>query len=177
MCRKAWKPARGIFNASHSGHSFFQTTEEAKYGFPARFRKSSPDKQNTINPAAHLLRFQTNNADKLFSRSSQQTLTFRSLTIYLRNTSDKSRAILTPGSSQHSPDAWLVPAQPVDATPSNALIRLCFPGGSDLFGYTRPKPGQRSVPACLTQTSDLAFVFNVSPVLPECCVDPLRPPF
>src|SRR6266850_5894720 len=69
-----------------------------------------------------------------------------------------------------------LPAQPVDATPSNALIRQCFPGRSDLFGCPRSKPSQGSVPADLTLASDLAFVFNASRVRLECCVDPLRPP-
>src|SRR5229473_3586795 len=69
-----------------------------------------------------------------------------------------------------------MPAQPVGATPSNALIRQCFPGRSDLFGCTRSKPSQGSVPADLTLATDLAFVFNASRVRPECCVDPLRPP-
>jgi hypothetical protein len=68
------------------------------------------------------------------------------------------------------------PAQPVDATPSNALIRQCFPGRTHLFGCTRSKLGQGSVPADLTLVSDLAFVFNASWVRAECCVDPLRPP-
>src|SRR3981189_2594238 len=70
----------------------------------------------------------------------------------------------------------MLPAQPVDATPSNALIRQCFPGRSDLFGCPRSKPSQGSVPADLTLASDLAFVFNASRVRLECCVDPLRPP-
>src|SRR6266481_5164964 len=70
----------------------------------------------------------------------------------------------------------MMPAQPVDATPSNALIRQCFPGRSDLFGCPRSKPSQGSVPADLTLASDLAFVFNASRVRLECCVDPLRPP-
>src|SRR5712664_3890228 len=70
----------------------------------------------------------------------------------------------------------MLPAQPVDATPSNALIRQCFPGRSDLFGCPRSKPSQGSVPADLTLASDLAFVFNASQVRLECCVDPLRPP-
>src|SRR6266850_2595679 len=69
-----------------------------------------------------------------------------------------------------------MPAQPVDATPSNALIRQCFPGRSDLFGCPRSKPSQGSVPADLTLASDLAFVFDASRVRLECCVDPLRPP-
>ena len=69
-----------------------------------------------------------------------------------------------------------MPAQTVDATPSNALIRQCFPGRSDLFGCSRSKPGQGSVPTDLTLASDLAFVFNASRVRLECCVDPLRPP-
>ena len=33
-----------------------------------------------------------------------------------------------------------LPDQPVDATPSSALIRQCFPGRSNLFGCTRSKP-------------------------------------
>src|SRR6266852_7999981 len=69
-----------------------------------------------------------------------------------------------------------MPAQPVDATPSNALIRQCFPGRSALFGCPRSKPSQGSVPADLTLASDLAFVFNASRVRLECCVDPLKPP-
>ena len=69
-----------------------------------------------------------------------------------------------------------MPVQTVDATPSNALIRQCFPGRSDLLGYARSKPSQGSVPGDLTLAGDLAFVFNVSRVRPECCVDPLRPP-
>jgi hypothetical protein len=71
---------------------------------------------------------------------------------------------------------FAVPAQPVDATPSNALIRQCFPRRSVLFCWTRSKPSQGSVPADLTLASDLAFVFNASGVRPKCCVDPLRPP-
>ena len=70
-----------------------------------------------------------------------------------------------------------MPAQPVDATPSNALIRQCFPRRSDLFGCTRSKPSQGSVPADLTLASDLAFVFKASRVRLECCVDPLKPPW
>jgi hypothetical protein len=69
-----------------------------------------------------------------------------------------------------------LPAQPVDATPSNALIRQYFPRRSDLFGCPRSKPSQGSVPADLTLAIDLAFVFNASRVRLECCVDPLRPP-
>src|SRR5258708_28152047 len=69
-----------------------------------------------------------------------------------------------------------LPAQPVDATPSNALIRQCFPGRSDPFGCTLSKPSQGSVPADLTLANDLAFVFNASRVRPACCVDPLRSP-
>src|SRR5260370_1309319 len=71
---------------------------------------------------------------------------------------------------------FAVPAQPVDATPSNALIRQYFPGRSDPLGRTRCNPTQVSVPADLTLASDLAFVFNASRVRLECCVVPLRPP-
>ena len=88
---------------------------------------------------------------------------------------------LNPGrvtsNSEAIPLAWfVVPAQPVDATPSNTLIRQCFPGRGDLFGCPRSKPSQGSVPADLTLTNDLTFVFNVSRVQLECCVDLLRPP-
>src|SRR5207244_10001895 len=68
----------------------------------------------------------------------------------------------------------MLPAQRVDATPSNALIRQYFPGRSDLFDRPRSKPSQGSVPADLTLASDLAFVFNASRVRLECCVDPLK---
>src|SRR6516165_4988570 len=45
-----------------------------------------------------------------------------------------------------APLAWLVlPVQPVDATPSNALIREWFPDRTHLSGRTRSKPGQGSV--------------------------------
>src|SRR6266481_3739649 len=69
-----------------------------------------------------------------------------------------------------------VPAQPVDATPSNQLIRQYFPWRTDLFGCTRSKPSQGSVPADLTWRAILAFVFNARWVRAECCVDPLKPP-
>jgi len=76
-----------------------------------------------------------------------------------------------------SPSARLtLPAQAVDATPSNTLIRQGFPGRSNLFGCPRSKPSQGSVPADLTLASDLAFVFNASRVRLECCIDLLRPP-
>jgi len=40
----------------------------------------------------------------------------------------------------------VLPVQTVDATPSNALIRECFPGKTHLFGRARSKPSQGSVP-------------------------------
>jgi hypothetical protein len=40
--------------------------------------------------------------------------------------------------------------QPVDATPSNQLIRQYFPWRTDLSGCTRSKPSQGSIPADLT---------------------------
>ena len=55
---------------------------------------------------------------------------------------------------------FALPAQPVDATPSNALIRQSFSGRSDRFGCARSNPSQGSVPADLTLASDLAFVFK-----------------
>src|SRR6266851_5596178 len=69
-----------------------------------------------------------------------------------------------------------LPAQPVDATPPNALIRPFFPERIHLFGCTHSNPSQGSVPADLTLAGDLAFVFNASRARPECCVHPLRPP-
>jgi hypothetical protein len=69
-----------------------------------------------------------------------------------------------------------MPAQTVDATPSNQGIRQCFPGRSDLFGCPWSKPSRGSVPGDLTLASDLAFVFNARRVRAECCVDPLKPP-
>src|SRR5229473_5739444 len=69
-----------------------------------------------------------------------------------------------------------LPAQTVDATPSNQLIRQYFPWRTDLFGCTRSKPSQGSVPADLTWRAILAFVFNARWVRAECCVDPLRSP-
>jgi hypothetical protein len=43
-----------------------------------------------------------------------------------------------------------------------------------MFGCTRSKPSQGSVPADPILASDLAFVFNANRVLPECCVDSLN---
>src|SRR5712692_130577 len=43
-----------------------------------------------------------------------------------------------------------LPAQPVDATPSNQLIRRYFPRRTDLSDCTRSKPSQGGVPADLT---------------------------
>jgi len=44
---------------------------------------------------------------------------------------------------------FALPAQPVDATPSIALIRECFPWRTNLFGRARSKPSQGSVAADL----------------------------
>ena len=43
-----------------------------------------------------------------------------------------------------------MPAQPVDATPSNQLIRQCFRRRIDLLASIPSKPSQGSVPADLT---------------------------
>jgi len=43
-----------------------------------------------------------------------------------------------------------VPAQPVDATPSNQLVRQYFPLKNRSVWLTRPKPSQGNVPADLT---------------------------
>src|SRR5258708_18602132 len=69
-----------------------------------------------------------------------------------------------------------LPAHTVDATPSNQLIRQYFPWRTDLFGCTRSKPSQGSVPTDLTSRAILALVFSARWVRAECCVDPLRPP-
>jgi hypothetical protein len=46
--------------------------------------------------------------------------------------------------------AWFVVwIQTVDATPSNQLIRQCFPWRTDLYGRTRSEPNQGSVPSDL----------------------------
>src|SRR5208337_3679030 len=53
-----------------------------------------------------------------------------------------------------------LPAQTVDATPSSALIQQCFPGRADLFGCTRSKPSQCSVPADLTLARGVSLCFH-----------------
>ena len=53
-----------------------------------------------------------------------------------------------------------LPAQPVDATPSSALIRHCLRGRTIMFGCTRSIPSQSSVPAGLTLASDSGFCFQ-----------------
>jgi hypothetical protein len=67
-------------------------------------------------------------------------------------------------------------AQPVDATPSNALIRQCFLGRTDLFDTLGENLARDSVPADLIRQAFLAFVFNARWVLAECCGDLLKPP-
>jgi hypothetical protein len=69
-----------------------------------------------------------------------------------------------------------VPVQPVDATPSNALIRRNFAGRTHLFDCTRSNPNQGSVLVDLTLAGDFVFVFNAGRVRPKCCVDPLNAP-
>ena len=69
-----------------------------------------------------------------------------------------------------------LPAHPVEATPSSALLRQSFPGSSNRFGCTRSKPSQPCVPADLTVAMELAFVLIANRVLPGWCVDPLNAP-
>src|SRR5229473_872301 len=69
-----------------------------------------------------------------------------------------------------------LPAQTVDATPSNQLIRQYFPWRTDLFGCTRSKPSQGSVPADLTLASKFGPCFQYRLASSQCCVHPLRPP-
>jgi len=55
------------------------------------------------------------------------------------------------GISRPRADSWLaVPAQPVDATPSNRLIHRYFPWRTESVWLTRPKPSQGIVSADLT---------------------------
>src|SRR6266849_9783474 len=69
-----------------------------------------------------------------------------------------------------------MPAQPVDATPSSALIRQCFRGRTFCLAVLGQNLARAAFPVDLTLASDLAFVFNASRVRLECCIDPLRPP-
>ena len=69
-----------------------------------------------------------------------------------------------------------MPVQTVDATPSNALIRQCFPGRTDLFDTLGENLASGSVPVDLIRQAFSALVFNARWVLAECCVEPLRPP-
>src|SRR5580658_1542774 len=54
----------------------------------------------------------------------------------------------------------MLPAQPVGATPSTALIRQCLRGRTICLGVLGQKPSQGSVPAGLTLTSDFGFCFQ-----------------
>jgi len=54
----------------------------------------------------------------------------------------------------------VVPAQTVDATPSDPLIRQHFPGATDPFGCTRSKPSQGGIPTDLTLASDFSVCFQ-----------------
>jgi hypothetical protein len=53
-----------------------------------------------------------------------------------------------------------LPVQTVDATPSKTLLRQHFPGGMDLFAWSRSKPSQGSVPADLNLASDFSFCYH-----------------
>jgi hypothetical protein len=72
--------------------------------------------------------------------------------------------------------AFKLPAQTVDATPSNAQIRRSFLERRDLFDATPSNPSQGSVPAVPVLRSDSAFIFSGIRVRAECCTDPLKPP-
>jgi hypothetical protein len=51
-----------------------------------------------------------------------------------------------------------VPAQPVDATPSDQLIRQCFPKRIDLYGGTQSEPTQGFVLFELGATNEIGLV-------------------
>src|ERR1700691_5781414 len=53
-----------------------------------------------------------------------------------------------------------LPAQPVDATPSSALLRHCLRGRTIMFGRTRSIPSQSSVPAGLILARDSGVCFQ-----------------
>jgi hypothetical protein len=57
-------------------------------------------------------------------------------------------------------DRLALPTQPVDATPSKALLRHCFPGRTDLSAFSRSKPSQDIVSADLTLASDFSFCYH-----------------
>jgi len=62
----------------------------------------------------------------------------------------------------------------VDATPSNALIRQCFPGEPICLTALGENLARGGVPTDLTQRAFLALVFNARWVLAECCIDPIE---
>jgi hypothetical protein len=69
-----------------------------------------------------------------------------------------------------------VPAQPVDATPSNQLICQHFSSRVDLYGRTQSEPKQGSVPFESTLANEITLVDSYKKTSSKCCNDPLRPP-
>jgi hypothetical protein len=54
----------------------------------------------------------------------------------------------------------MLPAQPVDATPSRALIRQCLRGATICLAVLGQNPARASVPAGLTLAGDFSFCFQ-----------------
>src|SRR6202521_518632 len=69
-----------------------------------------------------------------------------------------------------------MPAQPVDATPSNRLIGQYFPSRIDLYGSIQLKPKQGSVLFESTLANVISLVDSYKRTSSKCCIDPLRPP-
>src|SRR5579864_9365346 len=77
----------------------------------------------------------------------------------------------------HIAKSWeTVPAQPVDATPSNRLIRQYFPSRIDLYGSTQSEPKQGSVLFESMLANEISLVDSYKKSSSKCCIDPLRPP-
>ena len=66
-----------------------------------------------------------------------------------------------------------MPAQPVDATPSNRLIRQYFPSRIDLYGSTQSEPKQGSVLFESTLAYEISLLDSYKKTSSKCCIDRL----
>ena len=96
--------------------------------------------------------------------------------IHPSNYADCSRAFLVVYGNTDSTACEVVPAQPVDATPSNQLIWCHFLSRIDLYGSTQSEPKQGFVLFELTPANEISLVDSYTKTLSKCCIDPLRPP-
>src|SRR5580698_6207926 len=69
-----------------------------------------------------------------------------------------------------------VPAQPVDATPSSALIRQCFRGRTTCLAVLALDLARVALLLVSPLPAILAFIFNAKWAGALCCVDRLRSP-